>query len=164
MSLEVQLLTSAGTLVASLSRRLTSGTLDTDAKGAAVLSLTVRMPSLAEQFRYYDREGALRAVVLDGAVTVWEGRVEEVGVGAGELTIVAYGAWRALSDAPYTALWSETRIDTWKQVTTQQESSRAPERFNFDAEGRIQIAPVKGANIDDSHVGSVTYETPVGGS
>lgn len=105
--------------------------------------------SLYDAFRVYDAPGTLHVEVRDGGQKIWAGRLEEpglrVGRGGGALELNALGYWRALSDVPYTALWSDTSLARWVPLQVTQINNRTPERYEFSTDNNtLQIAPRKG--------------------
>lgn len=114
MAIQLYLAATRGKPLVNLSRRATSCVMEFDIHGEASLAATIRMPRLAEQFRYYDREAGLDLVVTDVGREVWRGRLEEPTVASGGFKLVAYGTWRALSDTLHTAMWSDTRFGSWR--------------------------------------------------
>lgn len=165
--LSLTLQTSLGGVLADLSRRVTACTVVEDAHGDAELTATVTMPSLAEQFRYYDREGDLRLVVSDGGRTVYHGRLTAPKVAGGELQLEAHGRWTTLDDVRYTALWSETRIkEVWRVLGQRELSFAYDDRFNFTLDNQIYISPKLNISYGTSPVvlGTIAYEIPSGSS
>ena len=144
MSVQLYLAVHDGKPIANLSRRVTSATMEFDLHGEASLSATVRMPRLAEQFRYYDREAGLDVVVTDSGREVWRGRLEEPTVASGGFKLVAYGTWRALSDTLHTAMWSTTKVSGWFEMTSAMQNGRIPEAYEFSTQaGEIVISAKK---------------------
>jgi hypothetical protein len=95
------------------------------------------------------------------------GRVEDPSVwarsGSG-LRFVAFGAWRSLSDIPYTALWSTTKYPQWKPVIQTDTPGRAPDKYNMDTSGRLYISTKKGQSYTfGSDAGAFVLKAPYGG-
>lgn len=168
MAVQLFLAVHDGKPIANLSRRTTSATMDTDMHGEASLSATVRMPRLAEQFRYYDREAGLDLVVTDSGREVWRGRMEETTVSSEGLRLVAYGTWRACSDVLHTAMWSDTRFGSWRTVLETEAGGWSPQRYSVDFRNRINISPnkgdVHGGGVGARNICGVAYQLPERGS
>ncbi|MBE2202541.1 MAG: hypothetical protein IAE79_28275 [Anaerolinea sp.] len=129
--------------------------------GFEALSAFVPM-SEDEAARWYAMPGAPWAVLSAGWGAAWEGRVEDMAVADGGIEIGAFGAWRALSDAPYTALWSRTTTAGWRAVT-QQEVSIIREGFGSDNNNRLYIGAQKGASYGNGIAHELTYAAPHNG-
>ena len=131
-------------------------------------SLRCNVPlALAEAFAVYDRNGLPHVEINDGAERVWEGRLEDVTIQDDGLTLTALGYARALSDVPYTALWSACpAFSDWIQVTAAMLNYRAPERWEMDTNNRLYMAPRLGENFGTPgyFTGQYTYAIPSGGS
>lgn len=133
----------------------------TNQHGFAALEAPLVPAALANAFQAYDWPGTPHAVVSDEAAgVVWEGRVEDMAVVAGGYRLRAFGYWRALTDAPYTALWSKTGTAGWREATADDRSSRIPELFEMDSNNRLYISPRAGETLSASTIGGLTTETP----
>jgi hypothetical protein len=97
--------------------------------------------SLKEAFRFYDMVPATWLVFGFGAGSDWEGRVEDRAIVTGGLRLTAFGAWRALMDVPYTALWSDASYDNWEVLTNEFAAVATPDRFEADKNNRLYAAP-----------------------
>lgn len=154
----------AGALIADYSHIARSLRFSTGEHGYRACSFDVPL-SLSEAFRLYDRPGLPHVEVNWGAGRVWEGRLEDPSISDLGANLQALGYWRALSDAPYTALWSDTGVAEWRPITVNDQAGNVPERYEIDTNNRLYIAPRKGETFaNNADVGSLTYETPVGGS
>lgn len=100
--------------------------------------------SLIDAFRLYDRPGLPWVQVTWQGGVVWEGRVEDVSIVDGGVQLTAFGAWAALYDVPYTALWSSTRVDAWRPLTEDDIAFRNAEKYQFDFQNRIYVTLPKG--------------------
>ena len=116
-------------------------------------------------FQLYDRPGLPHVVLSDGVTVVWEGRLEDVAITDPGVRLTAFGYWRSLSDAPYTALWSDTSVAAWRPVLPTEIANREPARWELDTNNRLYLAPRKGEvfGTPNYYAGYLTYETPVGG-
>lgn len=163
MAIQLYLAASSGKPLVNLSRRATSCVMEFDLHGEASLSATVRMPRLAEQFRYYDHEAGLDLVLTDMGREVWRGRLEEPTVASNGFRLVAYGTWRATSDTLHTAMWSDTRFGSWR--VEEPASNWVSARWEMDNKLRLSIAPQKNAAYTfGMRSGSWRYLQPFGGS
>lgn len=93
-----------------------------------------------------------------------KGRLEDLQFSEeGNCTFTALGYWRALNDYYYTAFWSNTLYDGFKQTGFVQQANRVEEKFNFDTTLRLQIGLVKNATyVNGADVGSFYYDIPYG--
>lgn len=132
----------------------------TNEHGYGTLTAFVRM-SPAEAFRWYDRPGLPWVEVCGNGVQAWRGRLEDVRLVTGGIQISGLGAWSVFGDVPYTALWSDATLSHWRTLTGA-DSLAVPDRFVFDKQDRLYIAPRKGELHDPANDGSVGYEPPVG--
>lgn len=134
--------------------------------GCDALSATFPIPP-REALRVHDRIKLPHVVVHDGAGALWAGRLEDAEITNAGLRIAAYGYWRALSDAPYTALWSDASTQRWRATLDVDgaANNRRPDMHAIDFNNRLYLALNKGAtypNGGGSGVGGLTYETPNG--
>lgn len=93
--------------------------------------------TLMRQFEIYDRAGLPHLGVTWQGATIWEGRLEDVGITPAGLRLRALGYQRALGDVPYTGLWSHTRFSRWRQTTEQDLATRAPAKYALDNNNRL---------------------------
>lgn len=121
--------------------------------------------TLAESFAIYNHAGLLHAVAVDGSgAVVWAGRVEDVKIESGGVSVQAMGYARIFNDVPYTALWSSTAAAEWRQVTDNDDADSEPARYQFDTNGRLYIALRKGEEYKDAdNTADLTYAAPHGG-
>ncbi len=157
-----------GALLTDHTDRAADLRLSTNEHGFEAISYIVPM-TISEAFHFYDQPGTPHVTVIDSAgTTIYEGRLEDPGVHAdmtsAALSTQALGYWRALSDLPYTALWSTTRVAEWEQVLETDITSRNPKLYVMDTNNRLFIGLTKnttyrtaGAGFD---IGSMTIETP----
>jgi hypothetical protein len=153
-----------GNLIADVSHLARNVMATTNAHGFAALTASVDL-ALAAAFQLYDRPGLPHVVLSDGAHVVWEGRLEDVAITDPGAQLTALGYWRALSDAPYTAAWSDTSVALWRPVLPTELATRAPERWEMDTNNRLYMAPRKGEvfGTPNYYASNLTYETPVAG-
>jgi hypothetical protein len=116
--------------------------------------------TLAGAFRLFDYPLMYLGLFWDGQI-VWEGRLEDPtlytgGDGSG-FTAQALGAWRALSDTKYIALWSKSTVTDFRPVKTTEIAAAQPDRFTFNAQDVIQIMPQKGATFGTTGAAKQAY-------
>lgn len=115
---------------------------------------------LAASFQLYD-SGLIYVGLFWGAQIVWEGRLEDptlyAGASGSGLTAQALGAWRALSDTKYIALWSKSTVTDFRPVLTTEIATAQPDRFTFSAQSYIQIMPQKGATFGTTGAAKQAY-------
>jgi hypothetical protein len=150
-----------GSLLADYSARAQNPVMTTNTRGFAECSAFVPM-GLDEAFRLYDRPGLPHVVFSDGSSgTIYEGRLEDVDITGGGVTLRAFGYSRAMGDAPYTALWSTTDYRLWRPVNANDIAVRTPDKYNIDTNGRIYLSTKKGQTYTNAaDVGSVVLQVP----
>lgn len=100
--------------------------------------------SLQDSFLLYDRPGLPHVVVTKNGYTAWEGRLEDVAVMGGGVRLGALGYWRALSDVPYTSLWSTTKVaEAFTPNGDYNAAYSEKERFNLDNNNRLFVGLTK---------------------
>ena len=134
--------------------------------GFEALSAPFIPMSLNEAFEVYDWPGTPHVIVTDtNSAVVWEGRLEDIAIVPGGVSLTALGYQRALSDLTYTALWSVTGSADWREVTADDRGSNLnPALYEMDNNNRIFIAPRQNeafSNASDN--GEMTYALPHGG-
>lgn len=111
----------------------------------------------------YNWPGVPHVEVVDVATEViWEGRLEDIAISGGQVTLGAFGYWRALTDVPYTALWSKTGSGGWRAVTEDDNVTRSPSKFNMDNNNRVYISLKKNQTYGTTgaRVGTMAYLLP----
>jgi hypothetical protein len=152
-----------GALISDDSARASSLVYATNIHGFAELRSSIPM-ALAESFLRFDRAGLPHQRLNDGAQTVYEGRMEDLAINGDGVQATALGYSRALSDAPYTALWSNTDVTQWRPVRTSELASRTPELYQFDTNNRIQMSLPQGSIYgNNANVGSQIFQKSEGG-
>lgn len=114
--------------------------------GFHTLSFFVPMGT-RQSFDFYNLAGVPFIGVFYGGDPVWEGRVEDIALVDGGISIHAFGFWSALSDAPYTALWSYSSVANWEVLTDDDISYFLPDRWTLDNNNRLYMAPNKDENF-----------------
>lgn len=134
----------------------------TNGHGFGALNVPLVPMSLTEAFEVYEWPGTPHVVVSgQGGEVVWEGRLEDIEIVDGGVSLTAFGYQRALRDMPYTALWSKTGSGGWRAVTVDEASASESERYELDNNNRLYMAPRSGEpypNNDDW--GGLTFATP----
>lgn len=144
----------SGALIADYSARLTSLEFSSNEHGFASLAAVVPMGQ-AEAFRLYDRPGLPHVVVMGAGAVAWEGRLEDVAIVEGGVRLTAFGYWRALSDAPVAALWSQAGVADWKPVDETLRAGRSPHMFSMDNNNRLFLGLSKSAcYMDGADIGA----------
>lgn len=101
----------------------------------------------------------LRVQLSYGGV-LWEGRVEDLALRNGGVEIGALGDARVLDDVLYTAMWSESRTQQWRPLTTLDRAARLPERWAIDTNNRLFIGLKQGQTYGTAVVGAIGYQVP----
>jgi hypothetical protein len=154
----------AASLIADESWRATDLHLTTGQHGFESIRATLPM-RLPEAFRRYDLPGLPHCEVNGYGSRLAEGRVEDMTITSVGVDLTALGYSRALSDAPYTALWSTTDYSRWRAVTARDTPARTPDKYNIDFNGRIYLSTKKGqVYTNGADIGAVVIQAPHGGS
>lgn len=134
----------------------------TNQHGFASLEAPLVRMTLQEAFAAYEWTGTPYVLVRDQhAATVWEGRLEDIAIVDGGIAVQALGKHREMYNELYTAMWSTTILDDWKQVTVDNLAAARPEKYEFDTNNRLYIALKKGEEYSNAtHDGSFTYAIP----
>lgn len=123
--------------------------------------------SLTDAFRRYDWPSAPHAIVRADGTPVFQGRVEDVAIRGDGIDATAYGYSRALGDAPYTALWSTTKVGEFRPMIASQLSTASPELYVMDTNNRLYITPQKNGTLGSTGTqksGELLYQVPDGSS
>jgi hypothetical protein len=133
----------------------------TNAHGFASLEVPFVPESLPDAFAVYDWPGTPWAVVTGDDGTAWEGRLEDITIVPGGVQLAALGAWRALGDVPYTALWSKTGMADWREIKSTDIAGIFEKIFSVDNNNRIYITTKKGKTYAAGlRVGGMVYDAP----
>lgn len=139
-------------LLADWTTRIKSCSVRTNAHGYESCEAELNIPFL-EAFLYYQQLGPLKLKVSWGSYRVWEGRLEDPTQFAHDLSglkITAFGGWVAYNDAPYTALWSNTKLDEWVLALPTQIATVVPDRVTANTNNQLYIAPQKNASFNNA--------------
>jgi hypothetical protein len=155
-----------GTTQPDLTSRLTRCTFSTGAHGyeACQVSAAIALPAAFER---YDRAGLPHALITDGAAAPFQGRVEDTSIRTDGVDMTAFGYQRALSDSPYTALWSVTDVSKFRPATESDLAAFSPAQYAIDTNNRIAISLPQGQVYTSggaANIGAVVYQKPEGGS
>lgn len=132
----------------------------TSRHGFAAATWRVEM-ELYEAFAVYDWPSTPHVVISDAAAgRVWEGRLEDIAIVDGGVQFGAFGYWRALTDVPYTALWSVRSTANWRQQSEDVIATHAPKKFNFDNNNRIFISLTKDTSYSQFNTGGMVFWEP----
>lgn len=169
LSLQIYTSSSKTNLLADYSHRVADKgfSFGTNGRGFSELSVPFVPMNLDEAFQVYEWPGTPHVVVSDGATGVaWEGRLEDISIVPGGVSLVALGYQRAMYDIPYTALWSKTSTAGWREVTEEERATAVPAQYEMDNNNRLYIAPRKGEeyNYGFTNVGELTFVIPNNGS
>jgi hypothetical protein len=141
--------------------RLTAASISTGVHGDERMAVTYRSRLNQSFARYAALSANANMELAVGAVPVWAGRVEDIGLNTGDLSLTAFGRWRALSDIPFTGLFSSTRSDQWASLDETQATDNRPARFYFDtSHDNLIIAPQKNALMESVVLGRLGFVTP----
>jgi len=145
-----------GAQQSDLTPRLTRAIMSSNLHGDEALQLSAKL-SLSSTFERYDRAGTPHAIITDGAATPFQGRVEDIAAHGDGLDMTAFGYQRAMSDARYTALWSSTKVGDFRPVIATEIATATPDRYTFDTQNRVSIAPQKNATFGTTGAAKQAY-------
>jgi len=93
----------------------------------------------------------------NGLTPLWNGHMRHIEQDRETITVTALGNWTHLDDLTYIGggapagtigrLWCDTRYGKWKPGTDDHLVAYTPERYQFDQQNRLYIAPRKGENF-----------------
>jgi hypothetical protein len=159
MSLGVQIL-SNGVAIADLSYAVRSVRVAWGEHGPADLSVDLQLP-LWLSWQIYGWTGALDVQLTWHGRVIWRGRLERSALIPQGISITAAGYWRALTDVPYTALWSSTSVGDFRPVLIQEIANAYPDRYEMDTNNRVFITPRKGETLGNTpYIAYQAYEAP----
>lgn len=149
-----------GRLLLDATPFVTSANFSTDVHGCEALTFDAAL-ALADAFKLYNQTAVVYVGVFDGASLIWEGRLEDPALSTGAsgsgFRGQALGYWRALSDVPYTALWSITQMGAFQPILNTDLNTAYPDRYLFDTNNRIYIAAQKNATLGNTAVNKAGY-------
>lgn len=153
-----------GALLLDASTRVRRCPITQGRRGFQALGLGITLTQ-AEAYRAYEWPKPLHVVAAMGSLILFEGRLEDPAIGASGLEGTAIGYSSAVGDSPYTALWSHSGNEGFREVTESDIASRSPGMYAIDIATHIQIATTKGATYaNGGNVGSVVFLVPHGGT
>ncbi len=99
--------------------------------------------NLSQAFTFYNLNDPPHLVVTDGLRTVYEGRVEDLGIDEQGLTFGAFGYWRAFSDLRLSALFADSDLSNWYVLNGEEVAGVVTNRYEIDKYNRLYAAPKK---------------------
>jgi PKD repeat protein len=149
-------------LLADFSGKLTSFTFGTNPHGFAVCEAFVPM-TLDDAFTAFDWPETPHVVVSDlGGADVWQGRLEDIEIADTGVSFVSLGYWRAFTDVRYTAFWSSTDYDDWRELTADDYPSMTDKKFAIDRNNRLFLSLKKNTIYDNGNGMSFAFWVPDG--
>lgn len=149
-----------GALIADITPWIRQAVVRADERGYASLRAQAAL-SMREQLRLYDAPGAIHVAVRRGPDIIWEGRLEDIDIGADSIQLTALGYRRVLGDVTYTALWATSDVAAFVPITDGEMSESSPQRYYFDARNRVYVALQKNAvYANGSDTGAMVLLSP----
>jgi hypothetical protein len=102
------------------------------------------LSSLSEAAEWRRRKRQVTFELNFGPLTVWEGRLEDKLINLGGWSAGALGYWRALRDVLYTAVFSDTRLEPWELVPSEDIAAARPGLYQTDKLNRLMAQIRKG--------------------
>ena len=90
-----------------------------------------------------------RLLIIDGPQTLWEGRLEDIALTEGGVTVKCFGFYANLSDIPYTTAYNEIADVILKAVLTANCAQINADQSNIDATGGPAITSGAGVSYLD---------------
>lgn len=158
------------TQMLDVSDRVTAATWRYTEQGCGDLSVT--MPCTMQEAYWFKTLPFIYIKVFNRcSKRIWWGRAagDDVAItrtadGAVSIQLLALGLVKALEDIPHTGWWSSTRYGDWQDVPSDLIPSRTPERFSFETERRLRIAPSGGNGFTTSSIGMLSIAQPTAAS
>jgi hypothetical protein len=137
----------------------------TNTHGSASMSAKFSM-SLREGVRLLDRIGTPDVYISALGYPIWRGRIEDVEVTESGISVAGFGYWRALLDQPYTAQWSDTKLEHWAEGTQRDTHLYySPQMYVMDKTYRLYMGLTKNTiYASGADVGGFLYRFPSGTS
>jgi len=104
---------------------------------------------LPEAWEWITKKIFCRLVITDKYKTVWEGRLEDVGLTEGSVSVTAYGYYANLSDIPYTTAYNDNFDVVIKAVLTANCAQISSDQSNIDATGGPAITSAAASSYLD---------------
>lgn len=128
--------------------------------GHEAATMLIRL-SATDAFRAYDSVPGRHLSISNGVERPFVGRIEDRQIAADGLQITALGYQRAMSDIPYTALWSDKHYGRWRIVTDNDDANAAPVKWEIDNNNRLYMTPKANETIaNTTQKGMMTYAAP----
>ena len=86
----------------------------------------------------------LKLTVTSSALTVFEGRLDNIEIAGASATIKALGYWSAFEDLVYTVNWTDDGFALWTPMTEDDQADMVPSRYEQNNDARLLLAPRKG--------------------
>ena len=112
--------------------------------GFHTCSFTLKV-DLPQAWEYLTDKVYYRLVITDNAKTLWEGRLEDIGLSAGRVEVTAYGYYANLSDFPYRTAYNAFASVVIKAVLTAACTQINADQSNIDA---TDVAITSGAGAE----------------
>lgn len=145
MSAQLGIFTRAnGVLLADDTAILRACSFSTGVHGCADLRASAPMV-LDRAFAHYDWPSLPHALLRADGATPYAGRLEDVAISGDGLSMTALGYSRALSDSPYTALWSTSKVGAWRPITSREYVLANETLYNADQNNRLYVSLKKDA-------------------
>jgi len=140
MRLSIQLVTPAGALILDCTQRAYNVGFSTSEHGCEGLNFSVIYP-YRDAREFAGRKQVLHAKVFGYGQPVWSGRVDQLALTEGGFSVNAVGHYAALGDIPYLAMWSDTSINNWQELTvTNTPTSLLHDVYEIDFTERLYLA------------------------
>lgn len=130
--------------------------------GFEALSASIPMAQ-GQALQWYAPQGLIHLEVNSDGRTVWEGRMEDPAIDDAGFSFTGLGYFSALSDDPYTAVWSDTDIEKWEPVTPADLANHDPSLYEMDNVNRLFIAPRYDEIFNSTNRAGWGYKTPPAG-
>jgi len=152
-----------GAFVEDLTYKLQGGIITTNERGFE--SLSGFLPyTLIDSFMVLDRPIHHITAVSEGLETAFEGRIEDRAMTDGGIDLTSFGYQSAMSDLPYTALWSDLHYARWRPATDDDRANATPEKWALDNNNRLYLALGNGNSFaNGADLGELTYAAPHNG-
>lgn len=117
-------------------------TFGTNEHGFAEIVGTMPM-GVYSAFSYYHQLDPLHIELTDGRETIYEGRIEDMGIGAQGLSFTGYGYWRSASDLLVSAVYADSDLSNWHILNGVELSISDPDKYKIDKYNRLATMPLK---------------------
>lgn len=119
------------------------------------------MMNLYSAFSFYHRQDPMHMLVTDGRETIYEGRVEDVGISHEGLQFQAFGYYRATTDLLVSAIYSDEFQRDWFFLDSDEYTGAVKEKFFQDKANRLHMAPNQDETFSStSAISVIGYRAP----